>query len=204
MRYNDKAMLVSAYTETHGTICFISRGRKLNLLRSPLGIVELVYDYRERKNLQSIKEARLAEPYSSLPFHPVKSAIALFLGEFLTAALRGEQHPTPGLYAYFETSLLWLDSRPSGFANFPIAFLLHMARPLGIFPTRAEAEALCLPAERPFVAKVMRMNFATMHLFRFGTQQRQRLLSLVTEFYRTHVPGFPALRSLSILREVLA
>ena len=43
-----------------------------------------------------------------------------------------------------------------------------------------------------------------MHLFRFTREQRTRLLEILNDYYRLHIPHFPELRSMAILREVLS
>ena len=49
---------------------------------------------------------------------------------------------------------------------------------------------------------LFRMDYSTMHLFRFSRQQRQRILHVLNEYYRLHVPGFPELKSLEVLQEL--
>ncbi len=142
------------------------------------------------------------EPYASLPYHPLKQTIALFLGEFLFYALRNEGASQP-LFQFLLNSLLWLDGKESGFANYPVTFLIRLTRFLGIWPTEAEAQSLLPEGERGFVPLLLRMNFNSMHLYQFSTVQRQRVLCVLNDYYRRHVAGFPEMRSMAILREVL-
>ena len=160
-------------------------------------------DYQETQRLQRLVDARVEEPYQSLPYHPMKQTIALFLGEFLYYALREEQ-TNPELYAYLVNSLLWLDNRTEGFANFPLTFLIRLSRFLGIWPDTEEAQRTLLQGEEQLVPLILRMDFATMHLFRFSRDQRARLMQVLNDYYRLHVPHFPELRSMAILREVLS
>ena len=48
------------------------------------------------------------------------------------------------------------------------------------------------------------MNLRNMHKFRLNRQQRGRMLDILTLYYKLHVPEFRELRSLAVLREVLA
>jgi DNA repair protein RecO (recombination protein O) len=41
-----------------------------------------------------------------------------------------------------------------------------------------------------------------MHLFRLSRSERNRILELLLTYYRLHLPAFPELRSLSVLREL--
>jgi DNA repair protein RecO (recombination protein O) len=48
----------------------------------------------------------------------------------------------------------------------------------------------------------MRMDYPTMHLFRLSRNERNRILDVLLTYYRLHLPGFPTLRSLSVLQEL--
>ena len=85
------------FTELEGRISFITRipktakGKIKKQYFQPLTMLDLEFDYRPRTSLQRIKEVRILRPYGSIPFDPVKSAILLFLSEFLYYVTRGEQ-----------------------------------------------------------------------------------------------------------------
>ena len=209
LRYADQKIIVTIFTESRGSVSFmvrVSRSHRSaiqNVLLSPLSLLEIDMDYQETQRLQRLVDARVEEPYQSLPYHPMKQTIALFLGEFLYYALREEQ-TNPELYAYLVNSLLWLDNRTEGFANFPLTFLIRLSRFLGIWPDTEEAQRTLLQGEEQLVPLILRMDFATMHLFRFSRDQRARLMQVLNDYYRLHVPHFPELRSMAILREVLS
>ncbi len=59
-----------------------------------------------------------------------------------------------------------------------------------------------LPPEASLVRPLMRMDFATMHLFRLSRADRGRMLEVMERYYRLHLPAFPELRSLPVLREL--
>lgn len=208
IRYSDKSLIAEMFTEQFGALSFLVRvpnQRKSvmkNVLLSPLTLLEMDFDYRERVRLQRLTEVRVAEPYVSLPYHPLKQTVALFLGEFLFHALRDEG-PNAPLYVFLHHSLLWLDAAPQGFVNFPVALLLRLSRFLGIWPTEEEARAMVSPEEQAFVPLLLRMDFGNMHRYRFTRGQKTRLLDVLNAYYRRHVAGFPELRSMAILREVL-
>ncbi len=208
VRYDDSSIIADIFTDTRGMLSFMvktkrrSRDVTRNLLLSPLAIVEVDFDYREGKNLLKIDDARLVEAYRSLPYHPVKAAIALFLCDFLFHALRNEQ-PSQELYSFVEKSMLWLDNSEGHFANFPATFLLRLTRFLGIWPNEEEVREIVSEEERRAVPYMLRMNYGTMHLFHFSRTERTRLMQVMNDYYRLHVAGFPELKSMAILREVL-
>jgi DNA repair protein RecO (recombination protein O) len=50
------------------------------------------------------------------------------------------------------------------------------------------------------ISLLMRMNFETMRLFEFSRTERNRCVDLMLSYYRLHIPGFPELRSLPVLK----
>lgn len=228
-RYNDDSAIVDVFTMSRGSIPFLVRDRRqqrkgslhTTLLR-PLNIVELVFDFRSSASLQRIQELHIAYCYTSLPYHPIKETVALFLSEFLHGALRSEVQ-NASLYHYLLYSLQWLDAAHEGLANFHVAFLIRLTYFLGFWPNIKDKESLTYfdlrdsiatntePAhgfflkgeEASTLPKLLRMNLRNMHKFRLTRQQRAHILDILTTYYQLHVPEFRNLRSLSVLREVL-
>lgn len=209
LRYGDAKVIATLFTETRGAVSFAvrvphtRRSALQNVLLAPLSMLELDMDYQESARLQKLVDVHVDEPFRSLPYHPMKQTIALFLGEFLYYALR-EEEPNPDLFVYLRNSLLWLDERDEGYANFPLTFLIRLSRFLGVWPDTEEAQTGLPEQEKALVPVMLRMDFATMHLFRFSREQRARMLQVLNDYYRNHVPHFPELRSMAILREVLS
>lgn len=227
-RYNDDSAIVDVFTLSHGSISFMVRDRRqqrkgglhATLLR-PLNIVELVFDYRTAVPLQKIQELRVGYCYTTLPYHPIKETLALFLSEFLHEALRNEVQ-NPGLYHYLSYSLQWLDATDGGVANFHIALLVRLTFYLGFWPnTKGRGsltyfdlrDGIMTDTEPPhgfflkgeeteMLPKLLRMNFRNMRHFNLTRQQRNRILDIVTTYYKLHVPEFRNLRSLDVLREI--
>jgi DNA repair protein RecO (recombination protein O) len=219
-------LIVDVYTEAIGRASFAlstSRSRKSPakaVLFQPLSLVELEVDIRPRTTLYKIKEAKSDYPFASIPFDPYKSAIALFVAEFLYRAVREESENRP-LYAYLQHSIVWLDACRNGFANFHLVFLMRLSRFLGLYPNLEDFHtgdyfdllngcftAVCpqlhssylQPDEAARISRLMRMNYETMHLFAMSRTERSRCLTIINEYYRLHLPNFPVLHSLDVLR----
>lgn len=232
VRYGDTSMIVDLFTASRGRQSFVaSTSRAKRSVRSvsywqPLSMVEFSADIRGNAGrLPKPVDVHSYYNYVDLPFSPVKSSLALFLSEFLCAALREEKENAP-LYAYLESSLQWLDmvENPSAMANFHLAFLMHLSRFIGIYPNlelptltshlyfdllsgcysdRQPPHAHFLKgAEASVLPLLFRMDYPTMHLFRLSRQNRQRILHVLNEYYRLHVPNFPELKSLEVLHEL--
>lgn len=227
IKYNDESVIVNIYTLQHGNVGFLvkmpkqKRSNVKTLLLRPLNILELVFDYRPNQTLQRISDMQLHVSYESLPYDPIKGSVALFLSEFLYYVLKHEME-NPSLFQYLTNSLQWLDRSQKGLANFHLVFLLRLTRFLGFWPNvqdykqgmvfdmREAAMVERLPMhnqylnaeESAFLPFLLRMDYASMHLFRFNRQQRARVLDLLIEYYRVHIPEFPELKSLDVLRTV--
>lgn len=221
--------IVTAYTSANGRLSYIMRtprSRKsavpMSLLQ-PLSLVQIVGDVRPDVALQRITSMSCICPYQSIPSNPYKSAMALFLQEFLMRSVREEGLPNNALYDFITTSMRWLDAAEDGYSNFHIAFMLRISAFLGLQPNTShyirgccfdlqearyvpsppQAEAYCLTGtEAAAVGTLMRMNLSNMHRFLFSRQQRRRILNVMNDYYRLHIPDFPELRSLQVLHEV--
>ena len=60
------------------------------------------------------------------------------------------------------------------------------------------------PADAARINTLMRMNYDSMHLFRMSHDDRNRIVDVLLHYYRLHVPNFPELRSLPVLKELWA
>lgn len=229
VRYGDDRLIVDIYTEDRGIVPFgvrVPRSRRSamhTVLLRPLSIIDMDYDYRPRVQLQRLRDMHLGVSYGTLLFHPVKETLAMFLGEFLQQALRNEGE-NPSLYRYLVHSLVWLDEAREGYANFHLTFLLRLTQFLGFWPTPGPYQvgqyydmegcqftsippchgAYLVPAEAALVPLFLRMNYATMHLYRMTRQQRARVLEVLLLYYQLHIPEFRELRSVDVLRQVLS
>lgn len=227
VKYNDASFIAVLFTEAAGAVSFLVRmpksrrsGVQLKLFQ-PLTLLEVEWDSRDTLSLQRLGRCRCYRPYVSIIREPVKTTVALFLAEFLYYSLRHEGQGQP-LYGYLETSLLWLDVARRSFANFHLVFLMRLSRFLGLFPNAGRYEEgdvfdlqnSCFVGSVPLhpyyikgkeaasIPLLLRMNYETMHLFRFSRAERSRLLDVLNLYYRLHVPGFPKLKSIEVLREV--
>lgn len=228
LKYKDTSIIVDVYTEVAGRASFmvsVPRSRKSTLksvLFQPLALVELEADFRPTVTIYKIKEAKSFYPFATLPYNPYKSAIALFLSEFLYRAVREEAENRP-LFAYLRHSIIWLDECGTGFANFHLVFLMRLSRFLGLYPNLEDYHRgdyfdmrnACFTALRPQLhsdyivpeeasrlTQLMRMNYETMHLFSMSRAERTRCLTIMNEYYRLHLPDFPMLKSLEVLSEL--
>ena len=143
LKYGESQMIVDLFSRAMGRVSFFchipktNKGKIKKQLFQPLTILDVVFDYRPQASLQRFRDLRLAKPFVSLPFDPVKLSISLFVAEFLNYATRDEQQNEP-LYDYIEDSLLWLDNVTEQYANFHLVFMMRLSRFIGFFPNLAD------------------------------------------------------------------
>ena len=228
VKYGDSSLIVDLFTESRGRLSFMAsvlrtkRSVRNVSFWQPLSMVEFSAEVRQGSGkLPRPVDVRTYYNYINLPFSPVKSTLALFLSEFLCAALREEKDNLP-LYRYMESSLQWLDivDSPAAVANFHLTFLMHLSRFIGIYPNLEHPDsyfdllsgAYCdrQPSHSHFLQQqeaaalptLFRMDYPVMRFFRFSRRERMRILQVLNIYYRLHVPNFPELKSLSVLQEL--
>lgn len=187
----------------------------------PLTILTIETDYRERESLQKIVSVSIAEPCPSLHSVPTKITISLFLAEVLSYAVH-EENRDEEFFSFLENSILWLDVVESGYANFHIAFLVRLLRLQGFLPSSEESgkddifdlhsgeflstvplhNQYLQAADARMMKSLLRITYSNMHVFSLSRQERQRCLDIILLYCRIHIPSFPELKSLSVLREV--
>ena len=100
LKYNDTSIIVDMYTELSGRASFlvtVPRSRKAavkSVLFQPLSFIELEADYRPNATLYRVTEAKSFYPFSSIPYDPYKSSMALFLSEFPVSYTHLRAHET--------------------------------------------------------------------------------------------------------------
>ncbi len=225
IKYGEQKLIVDMFTREQGRLSFIvqipktTKGKMRKQYFQPLTLLSIESDVRPQLQLQKLRDISLLTSLPTLLTNPTKLSISLFLSEFLYHALKGEQQ-NESLFDYVANSLQWLDGRERDYANFHLVFLMHLSRFLGFYPN-LEREAVyfdlrsatfcatapvhrdfLMPQEASILQLMMRMDYPTMHLFKLNRQQRNRCIEVALLFYRLHVPDFPELRSLEVLREL--
>ena len=210
--FKDKKFMLELFTREHGRISFVTNRRL-----QPLTIVNIVFDER-RSKLTAID---IAFGYKTMIYDPIKLSVRFFIAEFLRYATRNEPTNRP-MYDYLRQSLEWLDLIESNAANYHLVLMMHLAMFLGFAPdTNDYHEGMYFDlreaqfsATKPLhpdylnhqesatIVTLMRMNFSTMHLFKLSRDQRNLIVDRIIHYYRLHIPNFPEMKSLEVLREL--
>lgn len=224
-KYGDNKLITDLFTRSGGRLSFVAtvsaRGKLKKQYFQPLSLLEVEYDMRPKLQLQKLTAASINVAFADIPFNPTKLSISLFLAEFMCRALNGERQGEP-LFSYIADSLRWLDGSKTGIANFHLVFLMRLTRFLGFFPNLDnysdgdffDLRSGCFCTQKPLhndclatddarrMTTLMRMNYHNMHLFRLSRDERNRLLDVALRYYEIHLPDFPQLKSVDVLREM--
>lgn len=227
LKYGENQIVVDFFTESYGRLAFMVRlpksssGKNKRQYFQPSMILNIEFDFRPKKDLQTLRNVSIAFPYVSLPFSFPKITISLFLAEFLTHVTKCEQANLP-LFEFVCKSFMWLDTANGFIANFHIVFLLRLSLFLGFEPDVTgytengyfDLQEGCfvdyVPTHPHFLSnhdsfllvQLMRLSYQTMHLYTMSRQERYHCVEVMIDYYRLHVPSFPEIKSLPILRDL--
>jgi len=226
LKYSDSASIMTVYTRQFGRVSYMVHGvnKKKSVCRAAflqaLTIVEMDVLHVPGKEIQQIKDMRLAYPFVGIPFHPVKNSLALFISELLFRTLRRTE-PDESLYLFLENSIQTLDCCEAGISNFHLIFLIKLSRHLGFEPNQDETTATYFdlmngvflkqkPLHIHFLTSDMSGDFAAllhcdysdMHELLLSRQRRVDLLESLIQYYRLHIPDFQGLHSLAVLQSL--
>ena len=229
IKYGDAQLIVDFFTEKLGRLSFMvripksSKGRLKRQLFQPLMLLQLEFDYRPKSNLQRIREASIGYAFIDIPFSPYKLAISMFLAELLSYTTKNEQ-ANASLYLFIQDSIKWLDRVEGSFSNFHIVFMIRLTFFLGFSPNiesgmNGDYFDLVDGCFVPYVpthvhylnredslrlVALLRLEYKTMHLYTMSRMERNRCVEVILEYFKLHVPGFPEMRSFSVLKELFA
>lgn len=188
----------------------------------PLSVISADINFNATRDLQFLNRFQRATLWRDLYFNPVKSAVGMFISEFLNAYIR-QSPPDPRLWDFVMGAIATLDSSDSDrlTANFHLAFLIDFLHFAGIRPDltdwREDAwfdmrgtvtlmppphRDIVTPAMMPTLRTLERMNLRTAGVFRFNKTERRELLDALLHYYSLHFPGLGNLKSPAILSEL--
>lgn len=228
LKYSDNLLIADIYTRSRGRLSFLlpvshsKRARVRSVLFQPLANITFTSSVKKGR-LSHISSAQPSSMYSSIPYNAVKSSIALFLAELLTYSLRDEDGDE-ATYNFLLTSLALFDNLESGYADFHLVFMSQLLRCLGLFPNLEEKAPdsyldlqqgctvkehplhphFLLPQDAaPFIA-FLETGYSSMHRLSFNRELRGYILATLLDYYRLHIPDFPQLKSVDVLKELFS
>ena len=226
IKYGDKKLILKLYTQHNGllTVSAVTAKTASSKIKPgsilPLSLVDVELILKQNKEIHQLTEASSYAILANIPLSLSKLTIAQFLNEILIKSLK-EQAANSNLFEFVETCLHYLNDIETGFENLHLYFLSELTKYLGFEPQnnysarypffdcregQFSAQALALPLglnkeESQLFSEFLKVNSLQE---RISNNQRQDLLNMLLCYYKLHVPGFNDIKSLEVLREVIA
>lgn len=225
--YSDKYIIINMYTEDFGRVSYMvsnthsKKSKVSRALLQPLSILDLEVEHLNNRDIQRIKEAKSGFAITQLHYHPIKSAITLFLSEVLYRIIQEKEANHP-LFDYLYHSIQRLEISQEGIANFHLTFLLRLSGYIGIHPNEKSYKTGrffdllngvftdTLPEHNHYLNKedstvfgrLLKINYENMSLYTFTRQERTGIIRHIIEYYRLHLSDFPEIKSLAIMQSL--
>ena len=217
---------MSAYSRERGRLSLLvpaGNGREASRRRAmlmPGNRFSCVADIRDNDRIPPMREVSMRGVQAAFA-HPVKSAVTLFLVDFLNTLLR-DSMPDEVMFDFIDMMLESYGRKEKGIANFHLLFLIKLAHFAGIEPdvstyrkgtlfdmmdgvfrTSAPLHGRFLEREESAaVVQLMRMNLRNMARFSLSASQRNRILDGILEYYSLHFANVQSIKSIDVLREL--
>jgi len=228
VKYSETSIIAVIYTEAFGRQSFMVNGARTKkstvktVAFQPLYLLDLEIYYKAGREIHRLKDVRIANPYSTIPFDIRKSSQVIFLAEILYKCLK-EEEPSPNLFNFIYNAFSFLDLTDRGISNFHVWFLFKLTQFLGIYPSGDNAQisnffdlqkAHFVSHEplhnqftdkhiTPLFSKLFDVNHASLETLEYTQSDRRQILEKLLEYYKIHFDNMGEIKSLSVLQEVL-
>ena len=227
IKYSETSLILKIYTEKEGLLSFIAKGvrGKKGKLRSaqfqPLNLIDLSYREARKSELRQIIDLKVIDPFTDLPFNPVKRTIAIFIAELIHNAIK-EQEPNLKLFEFLYNSIHWIDLSKEGYSHFHLLFMMKFTKHLGFYPMSdgdkevryfdlqqgvfsrvAPAHPYFIDSEQLSAWKqLINVKLETINSLLFSNSLKRKLLQTMMLYYKLHLIHFKELNSHHILQSV--
>lgn len=226
-KYNDRFSIAQVFTSDFGRTAYLlpiskSKKRKINqALFFPLSVIDMEVEHFPLRQIHRLKDVQRQFPLYSINVNVIKISIAFFLSEFLTKILQ-ETNENEILFSFIKESIITLEEKEKGLANFHLAFMFLLAQFLGIAPNlddyfkgaifdlmngeylvgnRTHNHYLNLQQSN-FLNIFKKINYNNIHIFKLSQSDRNVIINFMLEYYRMHVYDFAEIKSLEVLRDM--
>lgn len=223
VKYGDSSVICRIFTRQHGLTAFLIQGvyrKKARISYSylqPFSLLDMVYYYKENRQLQKVKEVKAHPALNNLQTNVVKTSVALFAVEALGNVLGDNEHDED-MFQWLQSFVLELDAAENVHPLLPHQFLLQLTMRLGFLPANGpgeyfniseggfyrspESEGRFMPLEESKLLKQLLEGSAALQVPSATT--RHRLLDQLMLYFEKHSSAFRPLKSLKVLHDVFS
>ena len=224
IKYNDTDAVVKTYTAQTGFTAFYIRGffkgrknRHYKAVFQPGSLLELIFNFKNKGQLEHLKEVRILYHYKNLHRDFDKLNIATFIREVLLESLKNEQADKT-LFQFIFEKFVALDEKKLD-PDFHLFFLLELTRHLGFFPD-LQTKGVYFDLKNAVFTNQIPLNpylneqetilfrnfsgmiFATKNNTKLMQLDRKKLIDILLDFYRYHISQFNLPNSVKILHQM--
>ena len=227
IKYSETSLILKIYTEKEGLLSFIAKGvrGKKGKLRSAqfqaLSLLDLSYRETRKSELRQIVDLKVIDPFTDLPFNPIKRTIAIFIAELIQNAIK-EQEPNKKLFEFLYNSINWIDLSKQSYSHFHLLFMIKFTKYLGFYPMLEgykDAQYFDLqqgvfsgsrPQNTHYIdseelnawKQLVNAKLESNNSHMFSNTLKRKLLQTMMLYYKLHLIHFKELNSHHILQSV--
>lgn len=221
--YQESSLLATCYTREKGIMSFLvpgyrsTRGKKRHSYFQPMSVIDVVYYWKENRDLQRVTESSCSHFFLELQTHPRKITLGLLVIELFQRSVR-EEEANELLFDLLRETLVALDSRQEKLIHITLWFVLHLTGHLGFLPS----DELDDPGG-PIFFDMANGRFMHSHEANttdrilhgllhstlesctelvFSNDEKREMIASLFHFYRLHVEGFREPESIRVFNEV--
>jgi DNA repair protein RecO (recombination protein O) len=226
VKYAETSVIVHVYTEMFGRQSYMmnnvrsAKNKGKSIFLQPLALLELQVYHSPKKQVQLIKDFKIAKAFSSIPFDQTKRSVAFFVTEVLNRSLL-EEEANPELFDFIFDAVQQLDEPIDNAHLFHLSFTAQLTRFLGFYPHFSIEEPYAFDLRNgetvsappihnhligndllPFWIALFEENNTA--LAKLASATRNQLADYLLEYYALHLEGFGHIRSFDILKDLYA
>jgi len=224
IKYSDSKVILHIFTPEMGRIAAIitigktQKSKYKRNISSPLQFVKMVLFKPKTGTLYKIKEIKHAFIYKNIMQAYRRSAVGLYLLEFLDKSLK-EDLKQQDLYIFFLKAITFLDTAEK-IENIHVYTIVNMTKYFGIYPNLNKGEGQYFDIQKGSLSQnLSQQTFTeplTNHLKKFlliemedsgnirmSRMQRTGFLEKMEEYWSCHCVHFSKTKSLKVLQEVI-
>ena len=227
VKYGESALIAYVFTDVGGRRTYMipgaysRRGKShKSALFQPMFLLEFEGYEQPKAEMHRMKEVRMLQPLTSLPFDVRKSTISLFMAEVLYRLIKEVEANEP-LFDFLSASIVQLDALQEGIANFHLWFLVRLSAYLGFYPgneyrnggwfdirsglfcDEMPQHRTCMnPTSARLLGRLMECEAEGLGDLQLGRMDRVEFMEAMLIFFGYHFDAIHSVQSLRILQEV--
>ncbi|MEM1000525.1 MAG: DNA repair protein RecO [Bacteroidota bacterium] len=222
-KFGDSSLIASMYTRAFGRQNYLIKGYRSSRAKKkygyfqPMSIIDIVFYYKETRDLQLITETSNRYFYRTMQTQPVRITLGMVVVEIFHQAVK-EEEPNDPLFLFLQRVLVVMDQQEGRLIHLFLHYLVHLTRYLGFFPrneAKNEHQPVYFnlrdgilqhsPGTRDTDRLIARLCDSTLESsldLRFGNAEKNEMINTLLQYYLLHVEGFRIPESLKVLQEV--